>query len=339
MTVYKLSQFINISFNGFNYSVPPETIKQIHALAVQVGSPSYIKTPTFQKKIDSNDNLFGTHATANGFITHINKKRKGYKQMETNSDEWETIRTFQATKIEKKTGIDSKINQLRLLLNKLTDKTFIEIHSQILDIIEALLADKISEDDLNIIGLTIFEIASTNKFYSRMYADLYADLIHRYDFLRPIFQKNYDEYLNIFNNIETADPAKDYNKFCEVNKVNEKRKAISTFFTNLMANNIITNASITNILRQLLENVVNFIEQPNKVDEVHELTENIAILFNKKMIESVLSSCDDSSIYMIRENTITKTIEKLAMSKNKDYKSLSSKSKFKYMDIMETINK
>ena len=322
--IYKLSDFMNITFNGFDYSVPEDTIKIINSLAIQVGSPTYIKTPTFQKKPVTND------------VNSI-KKRKGYKHMEVTSDDWDTLRTFQATKIEKKTGTDGQINQLRLLLNKLTDKTFVEIHSQIIDIIEAIVAD-IEEDkdkDLNIIGLAIFEIASTNKFYSKLYADLYTDLIYRYEFVRPIFRKNFDEYMNIFNNIETADPEIDYNKFCEINKTNEKRKAISAFFMNLMTNNIVPKNSIIHILRELLESVLKFIEQEDKKNEVQEITENIAILFNKEMIENMLSDKATRHCCMIKENTIIQIIANLANSKSKDYKSLSNKSIFKYMDLLE----
>ena len=326
--IYKLSDFMNITFNGFDYSVPEDTIKIINSLAIQVGSPTYIKTPTFQKKPITND------------INSI-KKRKGYKHMEVTSDDWDTLRTFQATKIEKKTGTDGQINQLRLLLNKLTDKTFVEIHSQIIDIIEAIVADieedkdKDKDKDLNIIGLAIFEIASTNKFYSKLYADLYTDLIYRYEFVRPIFRKNFDEYMNIFNNIETADPEIDYNKFCEINKTNETRKAISAFFMNLMTNNIVPKNSIIHILCELLEPVLKFIEQEDKKNEVQEITENIAILFNKEMIENMLSDKATSQSCMIKENTIIQIIANLAKSKSKDYKSLSNKSIFKYMDLLE----
>ena len=51
--------------------------------------------------------------------------------METSNDEWESILTFQATKIEQKSGIDADIDQIRLLMNKLTDKTFLDIKDKI----------------------------------------------------------------------------------------------------------------------------------------------------------------------------------------------------------------
>ena len=53
--------------------------------------------------------------------------------MEVSSDDWESIRTFQTTKLEQKTGIEGDINELRLYLNKLTDKTFLDMREKIID--------------------------------------------------------------------------------------------------------------------------------------------------------------------------------------------------------------
>ena len=46
---YTLEQIKTISFNGFDFNFPSETMQLISSLAQQVGSPSYIKTPIFQK--------------------------------------------------------------------------------------------------------------------------------------------------------------------------------------------------------------------------------------------------------------------------------------------------
>jgi hypothetical protein len=330
-TIYKLQDFSNIMFAGFDYTIPEETLKLISNISMQVGSPSYIKTPIFQKKTNNMNNEMDNHLKMMG-----NKKRRGQKHMEITGDEWESIRTFQSTKIEQKTGTDGLINQLRLFLNKLTDKTFLQIHSEIINIIESLIKDQTSEQEMTKIGEAIFEIASTNKFYSRLYADLYAGLINQYKFLRPVFDYNYSSYLNIFKNIEIGDPEKDYDKFCEINKNNEKRKAVSAFFVNLMLNEIVTQESIVTLLHTMLSNVVEYVQQENKKNEVDELTENIAILFNKEMLEKIYKENNSNSAsFMINSETIIQVVLKLAKSKSKDYKSLSNKSIFKYMDLVE----
>ena len=47
---YTLQDFTNITFEGFNFTLPEETIKIISELSLQVGSPDYVKTPIFQKR-------------------------------------------------------------------------------------------------------------------------------------------------------------------------------------------------------------------------------------------------------------------------------------------------
>ena len=47
---YSLNDFNNLLFNGFNYELPAETIGIISELALEVGSPDYVKTPIFQKR-------------------------------------------------------------------------------------------------------------------------------------------------------------------------------------------------------------------------------------------------------------------------------------------------
>jgi hypothetical protein len=322
MYIYNLQDFNNISFNGFDLVLPEETIQLINLLSKQVGSPTYIKTPIFQKKLKANDSLINK---ANSII----KKRKGNKGMEITSDDWESLRTFQVTKIEAKTGINAHIDQVRLMLNKLTDKTFLDIHDQIINIIEILIQDNTVDEEMTKISTTIFELASTNKFYSKIYADLYAELLKKYSFLKPIFDKNYCSYTDVFKNIEYGDPNKDYDRFCEINKVNEKRKSISTFFVNLAINHIITKESIISIMKDLLVNILELILIVDKKNEVDELTENIAILYNKQIFDSNMND------FLIDGNTITSTINKLANSKSKDYKSLSNKAIFKYMDLVD----
>ena len=47
---YTLDNIITILFNGFEYKLPDETLDKISEIALQVGSPDYVKTPVFQKR-------------------------------------------------------------------------------------------------------------------------------------------------------------------------------------------------------------------------------------------------------------------------------------------------
>ena len=53
---YSLTDIEQIIFNGFDFNLPDETINIIKELSSQVGSPTYIKTPTFKKKQDTQIN-------------------------------------------------------------------------------------------------------------------------------------------------------------------------------------------------------------------------------------------------------------------------------------------
>ena len=182
----------------------------------------------------------------------------------------------------------------------------------------------------------IYEISSTNKFYSKIFADLFAELMTKYDWLKKIFDNGYNNIMEQYKNIKYVDPDVDYDKFCDMNKINEKRKAITTFFVNLSLNGYIPSNGIVNILKKLLELVMNLVELNDKKNEVDELTENIAILFNKDIMELLIKSQNYiETDYLINDISIIETITKLAKSKSKDYVSLSNKAIFKYMDLIE----
>ena len=40
--IYNLQQYAEIAFNGFEFTIPPETMDIITKLSSQVGSPTYI---------------------------------------------------------------------------------------------------------------------------------------------------------------------------------------------------------------------------------------------------------------------------------------------------------
>jgi hypothetical protein len=315
---YTLDDINDIIFHGFDYSLPDETLKFISELTLQVGSPDYVKTPVFQKR---------ENPMKDEIIPKENfKKKKNNKSMEVLNDaDWEAIRTFQVTKIEDKEGVDAKIDLIRTYLNKLTDKNYIDIRNKITEIIQ-----NINSEEMVKISSIIFDIASTNRFYSKIYADLYSDLSTNYEIMKSTFEENLNKFAELFTNIEYVDPNVDYNKFCEINKINEKRKSLCSFYLNLMTNGIIRRERIMLITRNLLSQIYEFILIDNKKNEVDELTENVSLLYKKELYDN--SECKYPKI---DDNTVPEIITKIAKSKVKDYKSLTNKSLFKFMDMVD----
>ena len=346
---YTLENFNSIAFNGFKFDFPEDTLKMISELALEVGSPNYVKTPIFQKRVnplktgdmqnggdetgDQNSKITDKHKSLGVYGNSerdFNKRKRGNKNMEVvNDSDWETLRTFQTTKIEQKVGFEAQIDLLRSHLNKLTDKNYIDIRNKIVDTIETMIGEGIGNDEMLKLGTIIFEIASTNRFYSKIYADLYSDLINKYNMMKEIFEVNFNNFMDLFETIEYVEPSVDYNKFCNINKDNEKRKALAAFFINLMNNNIITKDKIVNIVRILMFKIYNFINENNKKNEVDEITENIIILYKKELF--------DGSIHydLIDGNNINELIDRFAHSKSKNYLSMTNKSIFKFMDLID----
>jgi hypothetical protein len=330
---YTLEQIEDIVFKGFEYKLPDKVIEKISNLAMQVGSPDYVKTPVFKRrenpmKIEPTSITTNANANANTNAKDYGKKRKGNKGMEVlNDEDWgESVKPFQTTKIESKTGIDADFDLIRASINKMTDKNYIDMRNKINEVIEKLVEEK---RELGGIGANIFEIASSNRYYSKIYAELYADLSSKFEFIKCEFKENFKKFTDLFNNIEYVDPNKNYDKFCEINKINERRKSLATFYINLMYCGIISKSEIIQITRNLLETINEYISLENKKNEVDELTEIVAILYKKDLYET------DNACEKIDGLDINEIVEKLANSKVKDYKSFTNKTLFKFMDLID----
>jgi hypothetical protein len=296
-------------------------------LALQVGSPDYVKTPVFQKR----ENPMKVEPVVRDSSSSFKKGKRNKALEVVNDEDWNAIRSFQATKIEEKVGFEAKVDDIRGIINKMTDKNYLDIRNKAIDIIDKLVEENITAENMIRLSATIFEIASTNRFYSKIYADLYSDLAEKYEMMKSTFEQNLKEFIGLFNTIEYVDPNINYDRFCEINKTNEKRKSLAAFYLNLMNNGIISKDTIMSITRNLLAQMYTFISIDDKKNEVDELSETIAILYNKEMYND-----DDGDDYpMIEGFTISEIIEKIANSKVKDYKSLTNKSLFKFMDLID----
>jgi hypothetical protein len=262
--------------------------------------------------------------------------------------EWEALRRFKATVFEKKQGIDSSIDQIRKSLNKMTDKTYDTLIIQIVGEIDKIISlsgkDREPEEtpeiemteelmgDLKRIGNSIFDIASGNGFYSKMYANLYNELMGKYDFMRVIFDKNVDEMNGIFKNIEYCDPSVDYDKFCDNNKKNEKRRSLSLFYIHLMNLGIITTSKMLGIIRELQDTIISLIDEQGKQSIVEELSEIVFIMV-KNSINNKKSSVYESMPLLW--TPIIDNIRSLSTMKAKAKPSISSKTIFKHLDILD----
>lgn len=309
--IYTLSEIEQIAFNGFGYDMNQTVLDIINDLAMKVGSPAYIKTPVFQKKEQQSKQS----------QQPVRKRRT----KELSNTEWEKQETNHTSSVlVQKKGIDAEINKIRVCLNKLSESTYADNVVQIKDIINAM---NVCEEDLYKVGNAIFEIASNNKFFSKLYANLYTELMQTFPMLSEIFTQNYNSYSALFKNIQYVNPDVDYNQFCVNNVANEQRKAMSAFFVNLNLSGVIPVENIAIILKELFESVLSLMVQPNKSNEVCEIVENIAILYTTKELP------ETKVVWLEEEHTLAEIILKLGQTKMKTYPSLPSKAIFKFMDL------
>lgn len=295
---YTLAQIEALKNNDLTYEIPSDILNIINHISQQVGAENYIKTPQFNTKNRNHNKQFDKEA-------------------------WAAIRNFKVTERTEKQGVEKFLQELRGELNKITEKNFECISKNIL---EKMTMDLVNENKDKIAD-HIFEIASTNKFYSSIYAKLFKIIIDKFDFMYDVVNKNFFDYMNLFENIDSIDPNIDYNKFCDINKENERRKALSQFFVNLVSEEIIDKAKIVKIISNLFKMMFDYVKLTNKKAENIEIVENIFIIV--KSIRSKLTSLQISEI--------SEKINLLIAIKPSNSNSMSNKVVFKYMDLLEEL--
>jgi hypothetical protein len=323
---YTLSDFERITYNGFEYTIPPATLALVSSLADQVGAPTYVKTPIFPKSKSAAGSNGVTSASGQAATTYGVERRGKRPDQQITDDDWESIRAFQATELIRSQGIESHINTIRSSLNRLTADNYSDIRDAILKNISDLIADNASEESMLKIGNSIFNTASSNQFYSEVYARLFKDLLQQHDIFRTIFDANLNVFLELFRSIEYVDPKKDYDRFCEMNKTNDKRKAMSLFIVNLMKEGIVSFDQVVELVLDLQRMLREFLKTPGKTNEMDEISENLFIII--KNSHTYLSSTDEWV-------NILNSVTFISLLKIKSYPSITNKTIFKHTDILE----
>ena len=391
---YDLPDYAAFMNMGFDLKLPDDVIKSVSGLADLVGAATYIKTPVFPVRAGGEFRSSGSLAVGcadNGAVTaaagyhiagssantfqsrfgHDDGGGAGYaggimrssgsssssssRSQQIPNNEWETILSFQKTELKKKEGIELGIDNIRSYLNKLTDKTYTTMFTNILKEISDLFAastDDTSDEHntvavMNRVALSIFNTASSNAFYSEIYARLFRDLMAQetassatvtagpYAVFRDLFERNLASFMSLFETIEYCDPKKNYDKFCDINKANEKRKAMSLFIVNLMKNGIVEKTQVVALMRQIQELASSNMRQEGKTNEVDELTENLYIMV--KHSHAVLAAAADAEVaesFKARVEQITE-ISKLKL---KSKPSITNKTIFRHLDMLDEIS-
>jgi len=304
---------------------------------------------TFQSRFGGSEGEGGfTHSITRSSLSSSNSRH--HPQQIPNS-EWDTILSFQKTELKKKEGIELSIDNIRSALNKLTDKTYASMLATILKEIAALFTasrEDTSEEHNTVavmdrVASSIFNTASSNAFYSEIYARLFQDLMakekepdhEQYAVFRGVFERNLASFMSLFETIEYCDPKKNYDKFCDINKANEKRKAMSLFIVNLMKIGIVEKAQVLGLMRQIQELMYSNMRQEGKTNEVDELAENLFIMV--KHSHAVFKSASSDKETCDTFATRVEQIQEVSKMKIKSKPSITNKTIFKHLDMLDEI--
>jgi hypothetical protein len=267
---------------------------------------------TFNKQITLPDSTIEIVHNLNNLVTSPNySKVPQFKK-----------KKLKSTQLPIATGIKKDINVIRSIINKITIQKFDSGLEKL-----KLLLNNIDEKDKKEVCTVIFTLASTNKFFSYLYAKLFIELDKEFS-MKHIFDDILGTYMTKFKPIDIIH-CDNYDVFCTLTKQNEENLALSDFYTNLMILDYLSTNIIIEILNKLLSNIESLLDKDNN-NLIDQLSENVFVIV--KTGKNKLVMCDTWNEFFVRCKTITKLDKK-------DNKGLTHKSKFKFMDIIDLFKK
>ncbi len=254
------------------------------------------------------------------------KKKRHYNQKK-----YEIDPNFKATVLKKREGHEKIWAGIKSLLNKLTDTNFKSLEPELFvklneiineydeDIIEKtkkiLINDMVWNPGQSKCLSTLFTNILTNEKYKKVFGNTLDTLI-----------KDYDDIITNISYKEIS--SEDYDAFCELNRINNLRRSMGMFIINIMKNKLIEKDYILNIIKYFQDMLFKSLLEEGKKVLVDEITENLYILLVNGKME--LSEHKDWNNIINRVTEITKKIVK-------DNPSFTSRSKFKHMDILDSL--
>lgn len=256
------------------------------------------------------------------------RNRKGNHYNQQANEEWNAMKSTQQPIA--KEGFEKSINDVRGALNKITNKNYEIQRDIIMDSIHKCISNE--GDDhvkpITDIGQFIFDIASTNKFYGNVYADLYTELVKKFDILSKILDTFVDSFQqHTMQNIQYIDSTVNYDAYCDYTKMNDKRRATVSFLVMLMIRDVLPQSTILEMIAYFQRTTLDYVDKENRINEMDEMTElfSLFVTLGKDKLQ-------DSPEW---KEQIVPHIHAISLYKVKEHVSLSSRSLFKYKDLLK----
>jgi hypothetical protein len=245
--------------------------------------------------------------------------------------EWEMMRAFKATKIESKTGIEKTVNDLRIALNKISAANYEKQRDVIMALVNGYFDAKedITAANTRRISKSIFDIASSNKFYSEMYAKLYKELADSHTVFRDLLEDLVDGFVALDSIPVYIDPDSDYDGFCAYSKACDIRKSTSTFIVNCFKLYLVPSSRIADILSEFVKYVDAKRSEAEYSKCVEEVVENIYIIATLCSVELKPD--------VKWHKSILPRIKQIVAERNNGLPGMSNRAAFKLLDLLEKI--
>jgi len=252
------------------------------------------------------------------------------RQKQENMENWKKREEFKATVIAKKEGYDNLFGELKKFLNKLTTANYDTQVESVIETVKSIIA--LDDDDEKIrIGLmqtaeVILQVACSNKYYSTMYAKLFMRLVDIHAQFLEEKGRICDKFLTALQEIEIVDPNVDYDRFCIVNKKNDERRSMMLFVINLYKTGGCSIDELSSIVIKIDEMIHSHVSASSFIEYTNELTE-IMNIFVTNMVSEIKSN---KEWVFVKDRIVD-----YSKYKTKDYPGMSSRTIFKYMDMVD----
>ncbi len=298
-TYYNIEDFSNIAFSGFSYKLPDQVIQVIKTLEASI-------VPTEEPKPQQP-------------TTTVARRKPKQVIGGGRVDDWNMVRAPKP--VEVKDGPEKVIKDIRIALNKFTNKNA-DVQTEVI----TQLIRQVGEDDINKMTNMVFDIVSSNGFYSEIYVTLYKHLISEFTFFADKLPDILGKYKDSFNNIVPVDPNVDYDAYCVYTKRNDLRKSMTTFIVNLAKQSVLNTSDIIDLISHLENLVLSLAIDAAQSNAIEEIVDNLYIIITES--KSALKNWSAANIWQISQ------LRKQDAAK---YVGISTRASFKAMDIMDAI--
>jgi hypothetical protein len=354
--LYTLDDFNKLIFSEHKYELPESIFDIFKTIENNIDIPVFTSpttsstTPHYPANREtpktssaSNEDSYSYYSGGRGDKSHSHYgpktgnsrskdtvKTRG-KATAVSAEDWGLMRNFKTTKIEVKTGTDKTINDLRIHLNKMSASNYTKQRETIItEIRNYLETENVTSETTKKVSSAIFQIVSTNKFLSDLYSDLYIELIREFPLFGELLHEFIESFFETIHTIEYVEPEVNYDEFCRITKVNDRRKSTTTFIANTMKRGAVSANTIMKLLSVFINAANTNIRTPERAFHAEEIAENIFILVSLCYNE-LKTQPEWTDVFGIIRDLSTQKIDKT-------FPSMTNRVMFKFMDVLDCEN-